>query len=86
MEVRGVSGELRWGYHTAALVRQWTATRGQAGWSLEGTLLDARLGRLSQRPLVFEAPLANGRVWRWPILALQITGASAFSAVLGPKE
>jgi len=82
--VSGVSGVLKHGYYMAGTVGAWTITRAETGgWVLAATLTKTDAFRVSQRPLVFEAPHAHG-VWTWPITSLQMTGAS-LTAVLGPK-
>lgn len=82
--VTGVTASLRWGYHQAAALADWTVTKTADGWSLVATVAASDTFRLAQQPLVFVAPHQDGS-WRWPIVALQITGASC-SAALGPKE
>lgn len=84
LTVTGVAGSLRWGYHQAASLSAWTVTRTPDGWSLTATVVHADAFRLTQRPLVFVAPTQAG-VWRWPLVAWVITGAS-LEATLGPKE
>lgn len=84
MTVTGRSGSLKWGYSQAAAIGGWTVTKTADGWSLVATVDTYDTFRLAQRPLVFVAPHQDGS-WRWPIVALQITGAS-LNATLGPKE
>lgn len=84
MTARGVDGSLRWGYQAAAVLRAWTLTKVDAGWTLTATVVSTDAFRVAQRPLVFVAPHATG-AWRWPIGELQIVGAS-LTATLGPKE
>lgn len=82
--ITGVVASLKWGYLPAAALTGWTLTKTADGWSLVAAVVSADAFRLSQQPLVFVAPHQDG-AWRWPIVALQITGAS-LSATLGPKE
>lgn len=83
--VRGVTARLTWGYHVAATLGAWTVTQSTEGkWMLTAIVVSTDTFRVAQRPLVFEVPTDKG-VWRWPIVALQITGAS-LTATLGPKE
>lgn len=84
MTVSGVVGSLKWGYQTAASLVAWTVTTTGDGGALVATVDTYDTFRLAQRPLVFVAPHQDGS-WRWPIVALQITGAS-LNATLGPKE
>lgn len=83
--LNGESAVLRWGYHQAAALYDVTVTKNDQGvWTLSSRLEHQHAFRLSQRPLVFCLTHAKG-VWRWPVIELQIQGAS-LSAVLGPKE
>lgn len=82
--LKGVDGSIRWGYHTAASVHNWSLERDDHGRLLTATVTNADTFRLSQQPLVFEMPHAHG-VWRWTILELQISGA-ALHARLGQRE
>jgi hypothetical protein len=84
LTLKGVDGSIRWGYHTAATIRGWALERDEQGRLLTATVTHADTFRLSQRPLVFEMPHANG-VTRWRIIELQISGAS-LSARLGQRE
>jgi len=79
---RGINGAIKWSYHDAAVFAAWTVTRAGAEWTLAGTLKSSDDFRVSQRPLKFVAPHADG-VWTWPVEELQITGAS-LTAKLGP--
>lgn len=81
----GVVAALRWGYTSAASLRAWTvvATEG-GGWALTASIDSVDAFRVSQSPLVFEAPHARG-AFRWPVLDLQMQG-SALTARLGPQE
>jgi hypothetical protein len=84
MTVRGLTGEVQWGYHQACALGSWTVVRSEGNtWSLTATIVRPDTFRLSQRPLVFVAPHKDG-AWRWPIVSLQIEGA-ALTAQLGPK-
>jgi hypothetical protein len=80
--VRGINGAIKWSYHSAAVFNAWTVTRAGAEWTLAGTLVSSDAYRVSQRPLRFVAPHADGQ-WVWPIEELQIEGAS-LTAKLGP--
>jgi hypothetical protein len=84
LTLTGASASLRWGYHTAATLESWALDRDEHGRVLTATVTHADTFRLSQRPLVFEMPHANG-VTRWRIIELQISGAS-LNARLGQRE
>ena len=82
LTITGEQGDVRWGYLVAATVRPWAVTQTESGeWTLAGSLANADTFRVTQHPLVFVTP--NG--WRWPVLELQMLGAS-LTARLGPKE
>lgn len=81
MTITGANGVLQWGYHRAAQVPQWSVIREEGQWTLSGTVESVDAFRVTQRPLKFVTP----NNWRWPIVELQMTGAS-LTAVLGPKE
>jgi hypothetical protein len=51
---------------------------------VSATVVSSDAFRVSQRPLAFIVPHADGE-WQWPITTLQIEGAS-LNAALGPKE
>jgi hypothetical protein len=82
--IKGVSASLRWGYSQAATLRDYTVTKTPGGWSVSATVVSSDAFRVSQRPLAFIVPHADGE-WQWPITTLQIEGAS-LNAALGPKE
>ncbi len=83
--IKGVSGQIKWYYHDAAEVTNYTVTRSkppESRWSLRATVTRADEFKLAQRPLVFVAPHAHGE-WRWPIETLECGGTSV-TASLGP--
>jgi len=85
VEIDGVTASLRWGYTSAATLGTWTLTKRDDGrWSLKAVVVLADTFRVSQRPLVFEAPHANG-VWRWPVVELQMLDGS-LTATVGAYE
>jgi len=84
MTIRGVQGKLMWSYRTAANLHDWTVTTEGAERALSATLGPTDSFAVSQRPLKFVATHGT-RSWRWPIMALQMSGAS-LTAVLGPLE
>ena len=84
LTLTGAEAVIRWGYHVACGVTSWTLTGDGGALTLSGSVVKADHYRMSQRPLVFVVT-RNGVTLRWPILELQIAGAS-LSATLGPKE
>lgn len=82
---RGPSGTLRWGYQTAAELKDWAIeSRGGGAARLRASVVTVNKFRASQRPLNFETRVHVG-TWTWPIVELQITGAS-LEATLGPRK
>jgi len=86
MTIRGVVGSVRWGYHRAAELSQWTVARDRQDrnvWHLRAVVVraDPFLGARSE--LVFVAPLKGGRAWEWPVRELAIAGGRAHGR-LGP--
>lgn len=82
--VSGAVASLRWSYHQAAALRDWTLTKVAGGFALSATITTKDTFRVSQRPLVFVVTTQDGP-WRFPVQSLQIDGAS-LTATLGPKE
>ncbi len=85
LTLSGVTARLCWGYHSAATLGAWRVSRTDAGPAvLTAAIVSLDPLRASQRPLMVVAPHAHG-AWRWPVVSLEVTGAS-LTAVLGPKE
>lgn len=84
--IRGVVGELRWGYHHAATVRDWTAVRTSPTdpGSLTATIVDVDAYRVSQRPIVFVPH--KDKPWAWPIASLQIADGVLNAQLVPPQE
>jgi len=90
--IRGVVGQIRWAYYTAAQVEGFTVIRNQtprppgvpARWSMRGRVVLTDPFKLTQKPLIFVAPHAKGK-WQWPIEDLVITDGE-LTARLGPVE
>jgi hypothetical protein len=84
--IRGVVGQITWGYYTAARLEGYTVTRSKAGvWSLHGTVVLADPFKIKQRPLLFVAPHDKGE-WRWPIDSIDLGadgGPTHLRAALG---
>jgi hypothetical protein len=84
IDLTGDLGAIRYGYHTVAQVQGWRVAGDDGTRVLTGTVEDVNEVMASQQPLTFQAERARG-VSRWPIVTLEITGASV-RAVLGPRE
>jgi hypothetical protein len=82
--VTGVQGSLRWGYHVAASIRDWTITRTARTSTLTGGVASVDRFRTTQRPLYFVA-LIQGGAWQWPVVRLEINDRTV-RAELGPQE
>lgn len=68
----GDAGELRWGYHQAAVLGPWTIT----GETLTATVVSADAFRTSQPAVTFRVSRSSGVPWEWRIAELNIAGAS----------
>jgi hypothetical protein len=76
---------VKWHHYTAAAINGYTVTRSpETGITLEATVVLKDAFKLSQRPLMFEAPHKTG-VWRWPIVDFQIYEPGRLTARLGPE-
>lgn len=69
---------LKWGYHSAAQLRDIVIESGQ----MKATIESVDDYKVSQRPLWFVLTPTN---WRWPVESLQIEGTT-LTASLGPLE
>lgn len=82
--ITGVEGQIRWSYHSAAVLRAWTVVSTDTARTLTASVVSQDTYRVSQRPLVFVAPHAKGE-WHWPVEELQIQDG-ALTACLGPQK
>jgi hypothetical protein len=84
--MRGQEGEVRWGYHCASTLKDWTFTADPgAGGTVTANVVTHDDFKVSQRPLTFVVTRPSGQQWRWPIQSLQIVGRS-LTARVGPQE
>jgi hypothetical protein len=86
--ITGVVGQITWAYYTAAAINGYTVTRADGRWHLVGTVVMTDAYKLSQRPLFFVAPHAQGE-FRWPILSIEHdpdVGPNQLRATLGPPQ
>jgi hypothetical protein len=82
--IRGVVGQIKWSYYTAAAINGYIVRRSTDGaWSLSATVVLADAFKLTQKPLLFVAPHERG-VWRWPIVDILDGHPTRFRATLGP--
>ena len=88
MHMRGAVGELVCWYQRVALLRAWTLHSVGAGLELTAEIESVDAHRVTQRPLTFRVPRAEGKKpWRWPVVALHIAASgSSLTATLGPQE
>ncbi len=77
IKMGGPSGAMRWGYYTAASLRDWSLSNHV----LTATIVEKDDTRLSQQPLSFVV-VRPSSTWTWPVDTLQITGTS-LTAKLG---
>ena len=84
LTLSGTEASVRWGYHVAASVTAWSIIPDDGRLTFTASLVQSDHYRLSQRPLVFVVT-RKGVTLRWPILELQINGATV-TATLGQKD
>ena len=85
LTLRGTAATIRWAYHDAAVLRNWSVTRKkQGGWSLAANIDRADRFKLNQKPLRFVAPRKGG-FWCWPVTSVTV-GRDSLTATLGPPE
>lgn len=71
--LRGVVGQVKHSYLTAAVLRDYLVTRDPSGaWTLTATVVHRNPFLLTQTPLVFVAPHKRG-AWRWPVTSIAVT-------------
>lgn len=85
--LKGVKGQIKWGYHCAAEVNGYTVTcsKPDRKWALHATVTTADDMKLSQAPLVFVAPHQGGE-WRWPIETLERNGNTVAASLGAPLQ
>ena len=85
MALRGTVGAIRWFHYTAAAINGYTVTPTESErLSLVATVVMKDAFKLSQRPLVFEAPHKQG-AWKWPIVTFTLAENGRLTATLGPE-
>jgi hypothetical protein len=89
--ITGGQASLRWGYHVAAEIRDWTVTRTRRGGTLRGAVETfnrchtARRGDGMPQNELFFVTLIQGGAWQWPVRRLEIDDRSV-RAELGPQQ
>lgn len=85
LSIRGVNGSVRWSYHTAAVLQGWSVTPNpdKKTFTLKATMATSDAFKLTQRPLVFVAPL-NGGAWELDITDVKTIG-TALTATLAVR-
>jgi len=84
--MRGVAGEVRWGYQPVAAVGSWEMTAEPCGSNLSAEIQSMNASRMERQPLTFRAMRQNGQPFgEWPIESSHIAG-STLHARLGPQK
>jgi hypothetical protein len=65
--LRGPTGELRWGYHQAAILRDWLLELGPAGLTLTAAVVQYDEITAAQAALTFVVERPT-HAWIWPIV------------------
>jgi hypothetical protein len=85
IELRGQSGDIRWGYLSAATVGPWTVSQdGDGAARLTAQLLQQDAFRIAQTALTFRVDRPSGP-WIWKIASISIADQT-LTASLGPQE
>lgn len=84
MTSAGPAGEIRWSYLPAVIFGPWHASLHPAGGTVTAQIVSVDAYRASQAPLSLTLPFGR-QIGRWPVLILQIEGAS-LTATVGPRE
>lgn len=73
VQIRGVVGQIKWAYYTAAGIHGYTVRRDKetGRWSMTGTVVVSDAFKMAQRPLEFVAPTQKGN-WRWAIDTIDV--------------
>lgn len=83
MQLKGVTGEIRWSYLPAVIFGPWTLQTTPTGGSLEAEVISVDAFRATQSPLI--AAVRIGRqTLTYPVEQWQQTGQRVF-ANLGPR-
>jgi hypothetical protein len=69
---RGLEGELRYGWHQAAVLGSWTMTTTPSGLALTATVVSQHALWMSQSPLTFRVNRQHALPWVWSVESLQI--------------
>lgn len=84
--IRGVVGQIRWSYYTAAAINGYTVTHTPAGaWTLRATIVASDAFKLRQKPLRFVAPHKAGS-WVWPIESCDLVNGVLTARLGAPVE
>jgi hypothetical protein len=81
----GLSADVVWFYHTAAVCSTWRVNRGEQGyWTFSAHATRADRFQLRQRELIFRVVL-NGQYQTWPVRAITLHEPTmTLSGALGP--
>lgn len=74
-KVRGVEGQICWGYLPAVVFGPWTYEGHGSTGTLTAQVVSSDEFRLEKQPLVAVVPMGRA-TWRWSVITLQISGAT----------
>lgn len=84
MQLRGVTGEVKWSYMTAAIFGPWRIETTPTGADLEATLISFDKYRISRENLTVAVMVGRTKLV-YPILGVTIHGDGTLSAQLGHR-
>lgn len=85
LSLRGATGSIRWGYHVAAQLRDWTVTPSKdKPWALRASIVTSDAFKVQQRPLTFATKVGVEEL-ALSIQSLQINGTT-LTALLQPPQ
>lgn len=83
--LKGVVGQIKWSYYTAAAINNYTVSQSDGQWTLRATVVNHDAFKLKQKPLIFVAPHEKGD-WRWPIEGYELQGGVLTAHLGAPLE
>lgn len=91
VRIRGQAGALRWSWHDAAVLGDWSITKRLdpktgLSWYLSARLVRVDTFQIRQRPLYFAAPRGSQGFWAWQVHEIVQLQPDRVTVRLGPPE
>lgn len=84
MQIRGVTGEVKWSYMTAAIFGPWRIETLPDGATLDGKIVSFDKYRMTRDGLTVSVMVGRSRLV-YPVVKVDIHGDGTLSAHLGPR-